>query len=990
MALGDGIRRDIATVSPQERNRFRDAIIALNQRFFPGSRTDFPAGHVSHWFKQDEIHQATHVHGGLAFVPWHREICNRFEALLREVDPDLSLHYWDWNTDPAPLFTSTFMGTANGDAGEPWLSAGFYDPNIAGDNFRDNSIHGLNQNPPGYPLHANPADPPKSLTRNKQAGAPAVGQSTGGSFWPTDSQFANASSFQEFNDLMQGCEMGTSNNCAHGLAHSYIGGSIGNPHTSFRDPFVFLLHSNVDRLWAMWQTQPGHPERLDPAQVYGPDGSNPAITAPLQPWAGEANWTTTGGWPVRPWYTPENLQVVKDCKHPSVVAPPCYDTLPSFPPAVTLETPSLNFNDVPAGETAARAIVFSAVSCHDVTLSITAGPTVLTGLAGTNFGTFPPPLGTSVTIPHVPSSIPPRGRLWISYKGTNPLDVATGTVTVHCAETNQDFIVPIAANTISRPTVAAMLVLDQSGSMDELAGIDATTKRIDVLHQAATQFVQLAQDSSRQGDGVGMVSFDHNAYPGVGVTTNMGTGFDLGPVITAIQNLHPAGATSIGNGVVLGRNTLNAVTGFDRKAMVVFTDGLENTPLYIADVMGSITNRTFAIGLGTAQQVSVGALTALAKNTGGYLLLSGNLSPSIDDYFRLNKFFLQVLAGVKNVNIVTDPQGFIAPGMKVRVPFVLSDADIDSTVILLSDLPAVRFLVETPAGDVMDPVQAAALGATYAVGTNMSYYRFMLPLPLGGRPAQEGTWHALLEVDDKILRRYLHAADQPFAAGLAQMAHGIRYNLSAQAYSNLRLEAAVSQNSLQPGAILTLRARLTEYGIPVDHRAGVRGDVERPDGSATTLIFSEIDAGLFGAQMAADLQGVYRFRLVASGVTLRGVPFTREQLLSAAVVLGGDQPSPTSDPTASTGDKHLCELIECLLKPEILGRFLLERHVNVDAVRACIEEWCKKRQQPSERELREREGGSAPSSRQLGGHPAGILPGELIAQLADIVRRAQQ
>ncbi len=47
MALGDGIRRNIATVSQQERNRFRDAIITLNQRFFPGDRTDFPAGHYS-------------------------------------------------------------------------------------------------------------------------------------------------------------------------------------------------------------------------------------------------------------------------------------------------------------------------------------------------------------------------------------------------------------------------------------------------------------------------------------------------------------------------------------------------------------------------------------------------------------------------------------------------------------------------------------------------------------------------------------------------------------------------------------------------------------------------------------------------------------------------------------------------------------------------------------------------------------------------------
>jgi len=47
-------------------------------------------------------------------------------------------------------------------------------------------------------------------------------------------------------------------------AHGFIGGTIGNPHTSFRDPFVFLLHSNVDRLFAMWQRQPSHPERQTP------------------------------------------------------------------------------------------------------------------------------------------------------------------------------------------------------------------------------------------------------------------------------------------------------------------------------------------------------------------------------------------------------------------------------------------------------------------------------------------------------------------------------------------------------------------------------------------------------------------------------------------------------------------------------------------------------------------------------------------------------
>ena len=55
MALGDGIRRNIADVDPTERALLRDAFIQLNPRSFPGTRTDSPAtGGVSWWFKQDE------------------------------------------------------------------------------------------------------------------------------------------------------------------------------------------------------------------------------------------------------------------------------------------------------------------------------------------------------------------------------------------------------------------------------------------------------------------------------------------------------------------------------------------------------------------------------------------------------------------------------------------------------------------------------------------------------------------------------------------------------------------------------------------------------------------------------------------------------------------------------------------------------------------------------------------------------------------------
>src|SRR5438094_3000930 len=125
MALGDGIRRNIAHVDPVERDLLRDAILEMHRRFYPGQREDKPPGGVSWWFKQDEIHQATHNHGNTAFIPWHRELVNRFEASLRQINPQLSMHYWDWTEDPRgipnanlgngkfgtlSLFTPDFMG----------------------------------------------------------------------------------------------------------------------------------------------------------------------------------------------------------------------------------------------------------------------------------------------------------------------------------------------------------------------------------------------------------------------------------------------------------------------------------------------------------------------------------------------------------------------------------------------------------------------------------------------------------------------------------------------------------------------------------------------------------------------------------------------------------------------------------------------------------------------------------------------------------------
>ena len=974
MALGDGIRRNIAHVDPAERALLRDAIKELNHRYYPGNPGDMPPGGVSWWFKQDEIHQATHVHGGPEFLPWHREITNRFEALIREINPQLSLHYWDFKDDPRNIPNGNIGGLMTGPVnlfdpdpnlnvmgspgiqesvnpnggpmGDPWLSAGFYDP-----------LAGTSGHPQDRNVSVNPTDPPQFVMRPSNypgpPPAPLINAATENhilglqQFGPAVATNHQDGTDPNFVNNVMPNYFRTAWETIHNTAHPYFADI--SPHDAFRDPFVFLLHSNVDRIFAMWQCDPMHPERLDPGQVYGLEGSldvdviavgvhsSQNLTHLVEPWStGHGEYHD-----IRPWEpTHENQGSSHDYHDLSVVAPPCYDTLPITVRIVAAENPGklINFNDVPQGETALRAAVFEVFACGTVTLQVSVPPNA-------PYSVHTPPGGTVVVSPG-PHQLQ-VARIWLQFTGGAPGAAPNGSVTIHCVETNQDFVFTIHGDSIARPTVGVMLVLDQSGSMGWVAGIDATTKRIDVLHQAATNFCQLVQANN----GVGMVSFDQASYPGFNVTTLTGAINDpnLMNMVNTIGNLQPQGATSIGNGILLGRTTLNPVNGYDKKAMVVFTDGLENTSKFIADVMGSLDAQTFAIGLGTAQQVSAGALNEITSHTNGYVLLSGPLSPSIDDQFRLQKYFLQVLAGVTNTSVVTDPNGTIFPGMKVRIPFQLSEADIDTTAILLSDHPGVNFYIETPAGDVMTPASATGLGAKYAVGTNMSYYRFTLPLALGANPAQAGKWYAVLEISG--------GKGTDTQAANIRGGRGIRYSFTAQSFTNIRMAARLSQNSLQPGASLTISAALTEYGVPVDHRAIVRAEAELPDNSRQTLALSEGAPGRFQVNTTAVIAGVYRIRVVASGLTMRGVPFTREQLLSATAILGGDNPLATSGPSTTAQDEDLCRLIHCLLGPNSLGRLLAQHEVDPKAVLSCVQTWCKARLAgPSAKELAEREG----------------------------------
>jgi murein tripeptide amidase MpaA len=609
-----------------------------------------------------------------------------------------------------------------------------------------------------------------------------------------------------------------------------------------------------------------------------------------------------------------------------------------------LETPTLVFNDVPEGEQTTRAIVFSVTGCQAVHFEIVPpGPTVTSGPG--SFGTFSSP---SANLPAGTGLEVRESLLWISFTGTNNGDVTTGTVTVRLAETTQEWVIPITANTIARPTVGVVLVLDQSGSMSFNSGISALPTRNDVLKFAAPIFVHLIQP----GNGVGIVDFDHDAFDRMNVDTITSSGgidpvrnTALGIIGGHAPNLN--GNTAIGDGIEHASNLLSSETDYDHKAMVVFTDGFETDGKYITEVAPLINDRVFAIALGTATQIQPTALSAITNGTGGYLLLTGDVGN--DDLFKLSKYYLQILAGVTNMNIVLDPEGYVKPGQTHQIPFYLNEADISFDTILLhaaGKQEVFEFALLTPGGDVIKPSSQGAIpGIEYHTVEGAAFYRILLPVPIGAG-AHVGKWHVLISVNGNEYKRYVESTkDKKLRQEI--IAHGVRYNLNIHSYSGVRLKAALVQDSNEPGATLTLRASLSEYGMPVSkNRAKVRATFVMPDNSTGTLWLTEETAasGIFTASKKAILPGVYTFRIIASGYTLRGADFTREQTLTGVVWKGGDNPPPTSkDDPKNNGS--FCDLIKCLTSKGVISKELEERWLkdgfSIEAFRKCMENKCK-------------------------------------------------
>jgi hypothetical protein len=698
-------------------------------------------------------------------------------------------------------------------------------------------------------------------------------------------------------------------NALHNSPHNWVGGvmaSLASPN----DPVFYLHHCWIDLLWAQWQV-------LNPGAAFVSSGAGFGLNESM---------TSVSTTPAD----------VLDHRNINLYEyPPGYE---EDAPEVTLETPEVKFIEVPEQETRMAAAVFSVHACETVHFTVINGPTVTAGPPGTQFDVLAPLVAAD---PEVDA----KGRIWLIYTGTNEGDMAVGSVTIRCDETNEQFVVALTANTIRRPTAAVVMVLDQSNSMNFDSGIGAGVEREDVLKFSAPTAVVVLEEENAMA----VCSFDHDAHPGIGMTPAAGMGkFSINAAIAGYSP-NPNGWTSIGEGVAFAHGILAPVTNYDIKAMVVLTDGQENhgpnTRRYIADVADLVTSlngHVFAIGLGRAEVLNAGALQALCNSNNGYMAMTGDLTP--DTTYRLAKYYQQIFAGVTNNEIVLDPDGIIGPGQEHRIPFWLNEADINAKAILLTDAPfALNYVLETPNGDIIDPAVANAHPvASFEVGSQVALYRVSLPIPLGQNDAHAGRWFARIKLDEKLFKRYLSTLDNN--PGLFRFAatHGIRYSFNVHAYSNLRMKASLSQTSNEPGAIISIRSLLTEYGVPVASRAICRAELIRPDTTQTTLSLTEIEPGTFAVETTAILPGIYQFRIVAEGRSLRGRQFTREQTLTAAVWRGGDIPPPSANNDPKNNDDRWCQVINCLLSNKGIQEALKKREISAEELRKCLDGMCRK------------------------------------------------
>jgi len=903
-------RKNFKHLDDIEKKRFIDAIVALKDQ----SQHDsvLMPGHMSRYDDYAMIHMNammngnTWAHGNSSFFPWHRELLYQFEKDLQAIDPLVMIPYWDWTReqaagDPGFPFRHDFIGVDGTDteddrvmredgAADPYPYP--FDPDNWPIIMKDDNTW------PDFLLRAfgefTDPDPDNNAQNLPQNDVVVEG---------TNTTFRSALAAGTYATLRFRSED------LHNLVHRWVGGNMLGM-TSPNDPVFFMHHAAIDRMWSLWQYR-------NPGGTFYTAGSgtplNSAMTffeaGEIAPWAGS---TTPAQ--VIDGHTMHGDGVWYDTDLPEIEAP----------------APTLDFTGIPEGLTSYKAVKFKMKGCRQVRFRITGAP-------GGNFGLTP--MGIEFTAEPVEADDFFYGYVWVQFTAVAGA-IPNSTVNIHAYIIDDegyyaanegdefplgDFSVTLTATTVPRENNSIALVLDRSGSMSAAAGGGST--RSQLLINAIGVF----RDLMLPNDEVAVVTFDDIVDAPISMQDVAGA-----PSFGGVD-LSPRGATWIGGGIQQGAIELTTAT-HDNRSMIVLTDGNENVHPYISELPGgTVTNRTYAIGFGPPGEVSDQALNDITSNTNGDLIITGNMS-SDEQRFNLTKYFVQMLAGVMNSQVILDPNGKLFYGSKDIIPFKVTEADIYLDAITLCPVPKfLDFILQTPGGQLIKPSSVSA-NIQHIMGQQVICYRMTLPaLPAGADGSHAGTWNAILALkDEKEIIRLMKGKDLAQATVSPAVNDYLPYSFIVHATSNLAFNAWRLQETFTPGAAVKLFATLKEYDVPMKGHASVWAEVTHPDQSVSSLQLSEESEGKYSTVFVTSMTGVYVFRLRAEGATSKGRTFTREKTLTAGVYYGRNEPAPQPGPK-----DVLCDLLHCLFRDpksvSVAGKRLAEWGIDLKSFLACME-----------------------------------------------------
>jgi tyrosinase len=215
-ALMVRVRKNAAGLSTGERDRFIGALAIFNAKGM-GKFKDIRAMHVD-GRPLEESHGARPPFNRHGFLPWHRAYLLDLERELQVIDASVALHYWRFDEPGPSLFTADFLGEPRSSG-----SVRFASTNPLKDWISDGTV--------GF----------RRVPRFD------ITKSAGDSNGPVISEVATLAIGTTYNKfvLMEGEP--------HGHAHTSWDGPVNFPPTAPNDPLFFMLHCNVDRLWAKWQ-----------------------------------------------------------------------------------------------------------------------------------------------------------------------------------------------------------------------------------------------------------------------------------------------------------------------------------------------------------------------------------------------------------------------------------------------------------------------------------------------------------------------------------------------------------------------------------------------------------------------------------------------------------------------------------------------------------------------------------------------------------------